>query len=192
MNQRTLDLLDAELRRGFTHYTGFSLRDRQVIYSRRIQADPTQWAAFDAYFAAQQFQWIEFRYQDITTTNDLDTRIPSTDPGLYIFYAKADHLVAGFPRFAFYGGISNDRNSNRPLRDRLKDYFYLSKKAKRANIDQMLQLYYPHIWVTCTLLNWTTAQLKTLETNLHEYLGVPFGTQAYTPATKTARNAWDR
>jgi len=56
----------------------------------------------------------------------------------------------------------------------------------------MLQLYYPNVWVSYTLLNWTTLQLKELEANLHEYLGVPFGTQAYTPESKSAHNAWDR
>lgn len=68
----------------------------------------------------------------------------------------------------------------------------MSGLTKRNNVDVMLQLYYPHIWIAYTLLNWGTPQLKELETNLHEYLGFPFGTQAYRPESKAARSAWDR
>jgi hypothetical protein len=192
MLQRTLDLLDAELRRGYDHYTTQRLRDRQKDFSRTFQVDPAQWKSYEGYFSKQKLTWIEFRYKDAVDANDLDARIPSESPGLYIFSARPDHLVGGFPQFALYSGISNDRDSKRPLRERLKDYFRLNTIQKRGNVEQMLQLYYPHVWVSCTLLNWPTKRLKKLETSVHEYLGVPFGTQAYEPLTKAARAAWDR
>jgi len=192
MRQSTLDPLDSELRSASGRYSAALANDRQKFFSRTFQADPVEWQNREKYFSSQKFQWIEFRYRDVVSSNDLDTRIPSDSPGLYIFSVRPDYLVAGFPHFALYSGISNDRDSNRPLRERLKDYFRLNTVKKRKNVHQMLQLYYPHIWVTCTLLKWSTRKLKELETNLHEYLGVPFATQAYSPESKSARNAWDR
>jgi hypothetical protein len=192
MKQATLDLLDASLRRDFDAYIAASPRHRQKFFSHSFQADPVQWVQYSAYFANTPLHWDEFRYKDAVEANDLDVRIPTDEPGLYIFFAQPDTLVGGFPQFPFYGGISNDRNSNRPLRERLKDYFRLETVAKRDNVDQMLQLYYPHVWIKFTLLNWTTQRLKELETNLHEYLGFPFAKQAYTPTSKKARGAWGR
>ncbi len=192
MRQSTLDLLDSELRSSSARYSASSAQDRQKFFSLTFQADPVQWQARENYFSGQNLQWIEFRYRDVVNANDLDSRITSNSPGLYIFSVRPDSLVAGFPHFALYGGISNDRNSNRPLRERLKDYFRMNTVKKRENVHQMLQLYYSHIWVSCTLLNWSTRRLKELETNLHEHLGVPFGTQAYTPESKAARSAWGR
>lgn len=192
MRQNTLDILDSELRAGYKRYSSATAIDQQLFFSRNIQVDPVQWEKLKAYFSSHHFQWADFRYCEVVDHNDLDGRIQSDSPGLYIFSAKPEVLVAGFPSFALYAGISNDHNSNRPLRERLKDYFRLNTVKKRRNVHQMLQLYYPNIWVSYTLLNWSTLQLKELEANLHEYLGVPFGTQAYTPESKSAHNAWDR
>jgi len=191
MLQKTLDLIDSELKREHAVWRGQTALQRYPHYLRSIHADPVQWQLLHQYFSKHKFKWTEFQYKDVMDANDLDSKIPSTSPGVYIFYVKADQLVFEFPRIALYCGISNDQNSNRPIRERLKDYYYLSVKDKRGNEDLMLQLYYPYIWVTYTLLNWATPEIKELETNLHEYLGPPFSSQAYMPETRRVRNAWD-
>lgn len=192
MWQRTLDLIDADLRQGHDRYLGYPPQDRWQLYKRSIQADPTRWAEFDAYFSGQQLVWQEFRYGDAVAANDIETRIQSDSPGLYIFFIRPNTLISGFSRLPLYIGISGDRDSERPLKERLVEYFRLSTVAKRNNVHQMLQMYYPHTWVSYTLLDWDTAQLKELETRLHEYLGIEFATQAYTPETKAARSAFPR
>ena len=133
----------------------------------------------------------EFRFREAVENNDLDQRIPSSDPGLYIFYVRPDNLVYRFPQVALYVGISNATGSGRALRERLKDYMRLGTLQKRKNVHQMLQLYYDYIWVAYSHLVLTSTQLKALETQLHDFLGPPFSRAAYSLDIREAKSAWD-
>jgi hypothetical protein len=192
MRQQTLDIIDASLREEFGRYTGHTPTDRWKLFARTVQVDPVRWTEFEAYFAGQQLVWNEFKYEDAVQANDLRNRIQSDSPGLYVFFVRPNTLISGFSRLPQYVGISGDNNSVRPLRERLQEYFRLSTITKRKNVHQMLQMYYPYTWVSYTLLDWNTNDLKELETKMHEYLGIEFATQAYTPTTKAARSAWPR
>jgi hypothetical protein len=191
VRQATLDILDASLRTGHLRYTGASVTDRVAFYRREFLCDPTGWAALYASISQQAFTWQEFRFRDAVANNDLDTRIPSTAPGLYIFYVRPENLVYHFPQLALYIGISNATGSNRSLRTRLKDYMNLDRIQKRQNIHQMLQLYYDHIWVAFSHLSIPAAGMLQLETDIHDFLGPPFGRSAYSPGVKAAQRAWD-
>lgn len=191
MKQRTLDILDAELRVGFTHYSESPPVDRIKFYRREFLCDPTDWTRLYTLISKHTFNWQEFRFRDAVANNDLDTRIPSTDPGLYIFYVRPENLLYRFPQLALYVGISNATGSRRPLRERLRDYMNLERVLKRQNVHQMLQLYYDHVWVTFSLLSLPPAQMRALETHIHDFLGPPFSKAAYSIGVRAAQNAWD-
>lgn len=186
MKQQTLDILDAELRSGQTRYAGSTIRDRVKFYERKFMFDPTRWGSLHTAISQHALTWQEFRFQEAVANNDLDSRIQSTDPGLYIFYVRPDNLVYRFPQMALYVGITD-----RALRVRLREYMNLETIRKRDNVHQMLQLYYDHVWVAFSQLTLTRNQLRQLETNIHDFIGPPFGRSAYSAETKSARSAWD-
>jgi hypothetical protein len=62
---------------------------------------------------------------------------------------------------------------------------------KRKNIHQALQLYYENVWVAFSLLSLPAAQMRALETHIHDFLGPPFGKSGYSIGVKGAQNAWD-
>ena len=191
MRQRTLDILDAALRQGFTRYSGSPPVDRIQFYRREFLCDPTDWTRLYTLISQHTFRWQEFRFRDAVANNDLDTRIPSADPGLYIFYVRPENLLYNFPQLALYVGISNATGSRRALRERLRDYMNLGRILKRQNVHQMLQLYYEHVWVTFSLLSLPAAQMRALETHIHDFLGPPFGRSAYSISVRGAQSAWD-
>lgn len=191
MRQATLDLLDAELRKGHTHYTGSSAKDRILFYRRELRCDPTCWTALYAEISRYTLIWQEFRYRDALARNDIDTQIPSNDPGLYIFYVRPEDLLYQFPRLPLYVGISNATGTNRPLRERLKEYMNLGTVKKRNNVHQMLQLYYDHVWVAYSHLSIPSSDMLQLETNIHDFLCPPFGRSAYSLSVKASQRAWD-
>ncbi len=192
MKQATLDILDAELRRGYVRYSAAEPADRIKFYRREFLCDPTNWTPLYTLISQHTFGWQEFRFRDAVSNNDLDTRIPSADPGMYIFYVRPVNLVYRFPQLALYVGISNATGSGRALRERLKDYMNFERVLKRQNVHQMLQLYYDHIWVAFSHLSLSAAQMRELETQIHDFLGPPFGRSAYSLEIRAAQNAWDR
>jgi hypothetical protein len=191
MRQATLDILDAELRDKHRHYTSASLVDRQRFYRRDFLFDPTGWSNLYTSISNHKFTWNEFRFCDAVASNDIDTRISSAEPGLYIFYVRPQTLVYRFPQLALYVGISNATGTGRSLRDRLKDYMKIGSIRKRANIHQMLQLYYDYIWVAYSHLSLKAEEMVKLETYIHDFLRPPFGRSAFSPKIKAARGAWD-
>jgi len=191
MKKATLDILDADLSERFTHYTGHSAIDRARFYKREFLYDPTRWPALYPLISAHTFDWQEFRFGDVVASNDLDVRIPSKNPGVYIFYVRPNDLLCKFPQFALYVGISNVGGSKRPLRERLKDYFNLGQIKKRKNVHQLLQLYYDYVWVAFSLLSISSTKMMKLEEYIHDYLGPPFGRSGYSIEVKKSIAAWD-
>ena len=191
MNKATLDILDADLSGNFAHYTGSSAIDRARFYKREFLYDPTRWSALYAHISKHSLNWQEFRFGEVVANNDLDVRIPSKEPGLYIFYVRPNNLLHRFPQFVLYVGISNVGGSKRPLRERLKDYFNLAAIKKRQNVHQMLQLYYDYVWVAFSLLSISSKKMIELEEYIHDYLGPPFGRSGYSIEVKKSIKAWD-
>jgi hypothetical protein len=172
MKRATFDILDAAIPDDFTRWQTYPDDTRFMPYRRTFLTDPVYWERHKPVDWAFALAWNELRYADIPTPADVDTRIQSDDPGLYIFYARPPQVVYRFPQFAFYLGISNEGGSNRPLRERLKDYVLtrVAAKLKRDSIDQMLQMYYGVLWVAYTLIPRTSDDLRELETKLHGFI----------------------
>lgn len=171
--KKTFDPFDSALGDEYGHYKSITnIHDRFSIYRREFYIDPLNWMKLKPAKWIFSLKWQEYRYADIKQPSDWNHVIKRDEPGIYIFYARADQLIYKFPVFAFYIGISNEKNSKRSLRDRLKDYAPTSINSikKRENIHRMFQLYYEHIWVAFALTNVTSKQLSKAERILHGYL----------------------
>jgi hypothetical protein len=73
------------------------------------------------------------------------------------------------PKFVIYVGISNANGASRPLRDRLTDYFSLSKLKKRTSLDRLLVKYYKHTYIAYSTLTISSAAMLALEKNVIGY-----------------------
>lgn len=172
MEKVTFDPFDAELGDAYNYHQNLPDGVRFPLYRQEFSADPSHWKRHVPPVWVSRLRWQEYRYSEVHSRRDLDKIIPVSRPGIYIFYARPDSLVHYFPQFAFYLGISNERDSNRPLRERLLDYLPASLSAirKRQNIHRMLQLYYKQVWVAFALSNRASRDLKNAEEKLHGFI----------------------
>lgn len=171
MKRATFDVLDASIPDAYDTWQGYPDNVRFKNYLVQFQADPTYWTAFVPKGWEATLTWQEYRYRDLLDRASIDRQITSTDPGIYIFYIRPELIVHRFPSYPMYIGISNEKGTKRPLRDRLKDYLPTNIAAikKRENIAQMLQQYYGVLYVAYALAPKTSAQLRKFEERLHGY-----------------------
>jgi hypothetical protein len=192
MSKATFDLFDAPLGDAYGYFQDLLPEARFPNYHQRFCTDPQIWEQFEPPSWVFNLSWREYRYADFQLREDLNQFIPEDDPGIYIFYARPNRLLYGFPKFALYVGISNERNSHRPLRERLKDYVpgALSTIKKRTNIHRMLQLYYEQIWVAFALSSASSSQLEEIEMLLHGFIYPCFGRRDFPAAVKKVQQAF--
>ena len=170
----TFDLLDAAIPTPdeYERWQNYPDDARFPAYRKHFLTDPVFWGRHQPNDWAFELTWNEYRYADVASPAEMDARIWSDEPGVYIFYVRPTRIVYRFPQFAFYIGISNERGTNRPLRERLKDYLptQVAAKLKRDNIDQMLQMYYGVLWVAYALAARPSYELLELEKKLHGFV----------------------
>lgn len=156
--------------------------------------DPVMWERYEPPTWAYALSWSEFKYEAIARAAQLDREIKSDLPGLYIFYIRPTNPLNGFPKLPLYIGISNERDSRRPLRDRLKDYLpaRVATKKKRQNIDRMLRQYYGVLWVTYCLIDKASVDLSALETKLHGFMHPTVGRRDFPVEVKTQQKAFGK
>jgi hypothetical protein len=190
MAKVTFDLFDATLGDAYGYFQGLQPEARFTCYRREFSVDPQSWDQYAPPDWVHDLDWREYRYADIQLREDLNRVIPEDDPGIYIFYARANRLIYHFPQFAFYVGISNERNSQRPLRERLKDYLPTALNAirKRNNVHRML--YYGQIWVAFALSTAPSAELEVVEERLHGFIHPCFGRRDFPPDIKQQQQAF--
>jgi hypothetical protein len=172
INTATLDILDASIPDEFNKWQGYPDEVRFAHYREEICTDPTHWKRHQPADWAYNLPWAEFRYADVKDGTNLKAIITSEQPGIYIFYIRPEKILYQFPQLALYVGISNEGDSKRPLRDRLKDYLPASvaNKKRREHIDRMLKLYYGVIWVAYALTDRASTDLEALEEKLHGFI----------------------
>jgi len=190
IKQKTFDLLDAHLRRENDFYNNLDFDKRQVFYTHKpYRVDP--WWANKKYEALKKesFNWSKpIKYSDLI---DFNKHISSNDIGIYLFVVSPKNLIFNLPQTVLYVGISGDKGKERPLKDRLNDYYQISKLEKRDNIHQLIQLYYDDLYVVYTFYEGGDyKELLKIETALTEFFSAPYSVAAYEPPTKKSRSKW--
>jgi len=188
----TFDPVDAPLWEAFGHYQSLSDDVRSRLYQHEIWTDPKNWQRNRPPAWVRQLKWKVFRYADVDTPTKLEQVVSRTAPGIYIFSVFPDVTIARFPALALYVGISNEKGSSRPLRERLKEYLpsRMSVIRKRKNIHKMLRLYYGYIWVYFCYVNKPSPMLRRAEQKLHGYLAPPAAERDYPVDMKPFRRAF--
>lgn len=177
----TFDPLDAPLWEAFSYYQTLPADVRAKLYQHVIWTDPKNWRKNNPPPWVHKLKWKVFRYADVDTSNKLEKIVSDTVPGIYIFSIYPDATITGFPVLALYVGISNENESGRALRERLKEYLpsRMSEIRKRKNIHKMLRLYFHHVWVYFAYVRKPSKMLRKAEQNLHGYLAPPAADRDY-------------
>ncbi len=188
IQQKTFDILDSELRRSYNKYLNYSYDDRYKLLTHEWRIDP--------YWSGTKFKEIS-RYNlswsppyKYSAQPNIDSIISTSDTGIYIFFVRPPDVILDMPKYVIYVGISGERGSSRPLKERLNDYYYISKLRLRKGIHKALQLYYEEAYFSFAFYN--GADIETLETLLHEYFSPKWASRDYEPPTKAAKSAWGK
>lgn len=169
MKQKTLDLLDKDLSGTNDYYSKLDNEVRFRFLREQFLLDRYYWDKYFPLINKYKYHWNEFKYTDIKNPDSIDTLLPTDDIGVYVFIIKSENLFLDIPKYVFYVGISGERNSNRPLRERLKDYFRLNQVKKRKQVHRLLSMYYQNVYIKYSPLQISSSLLQQLEMDLHGF-----------------------
>lgn len=192
----TLDIIDSELSPHFAKYAALSDDDYLKIYERPVQALPRWWDRYHRAIAHVNFQWTEVKYEHLRSHLAQSTQADS--PGLYIFVVKPPLPLPGtpslaMPQYATYVGVAGETaDAQRPLKERLKEYTYISEIRRRQSVHKVLQLYYPYLWVVYSPLSLPPGDLREIEVAMHGFLRPWASGREDPPAIQNAQRAWER
>lgn len=191
---KTFDILDAAIPDAFETWQGFPDAVRFPAYRREFLVDPKNWALYLPENWVFELEWKEFVYSDVENSAALNKIMKQLDPGIYIFYVRPGRRLHHFPSFPMYVGISNRRDSGRPLRERIADYLpnRMRSRSKRDNIDLMLQLYYKSIVVAYAYTKKPSVELETAEKKIHGYIHPPFAIESFPTEIKRQQKAFGK
>ena len=99
-------------------------------YTRNFTLAPQQLQKAD--YIVECLTWHSIRYGE----SELD-RVPDNKRGIYAFGICQESKILPPHGYILYIGIAG-RDSNRPLRERYRDYLYPSKMAKRPGVKAMI------------------------------------------------------
>ncbi len=188
IKQATLDLLDSELRNETSNFKSLSYTNRLKLFTFGLRIDPLRSQEYFDRISANDLKWNEpIKY---SSKPNLDNIIKDNEVGIYLFVVEPEKLILNMPKYVLYVGISGANDSQRPLRERLKDYFYYEKIKKRTNIHQMLGLYYENIYIYYAYFDNINKNIEDVETALHEFFSPHFARKAFELETRKAANAW--
>lgn len=169
----TFDLLDKELSRDVSEFSALPDKHRWTNTAISFHLDTDYW---ETYFNnikpfIPKLDWKELKYSE---HHDLKKIIKTKEIGIYMFVIRPNDLIFSYPQFVMYVGIAGEGGSNRPLRERLNDYFHISNIKKRSKLHSMLQKYYYNTWIVYSLIKKITAsELEQLEEDFHGYFLPP-------------------
>ena len=169
MLQKTLDILDKELSTKANYYSGLPKEVRFRFLREEFLMDSSYWDKYHTLIDKHKLTWDEFKYSDINKPDSIDKIITNDDIGVYIFIIRGKDLFLDMPKYVFYVGIAGEGGSNRPLKERLKDYFRLETIKKRKKVHRMLSMYHPNVYVKYATTTMPYKDLEELEVNLHGY-----------------------
>lgn len=130
--------------------------------------------------------WESISYGD----EELD-KVPSDKRGVYAFAVCQNSDVLPPHGYILYIGIAG-RDSERPLRERYKDYLNEKRVMKRARIARMIGTWHPVLRFFFAPIgdDISSADLKTLEQQLNTALMPPFSEGDLEAETKRKRRAF--
>lgn len=165
---KTFDLLDAEYTREVVDYLSLDDKLRFKNSEETFILDPNYWEKYyriiDSYNC--NFNWQEFKFD---SRPDLNSIITSNDIGVYMFIIKPNNLIYGNPSYIIYVGISGEKGSNRPLKDRIGDYLNYNNINKRKKLHRLLSKYYGEAHVAYSLVQIPWQDLEKVEEALHGF-----------------------
>lgn len=189
MARTTIDILDKELTRTTNYYASLTKEVRFRFLREEFLLDKHYWDKYYGLLSKVKFSWNEFKYTDITSTSMIDTLITTDDIGVYVFIIRGENLILEAPKFIFYVGIAGERDSKRPLRSRLKDYFYTSVK-KRKQVHRLLSMYHKNVYVSYSTMKVTSKRLSNIEKYLHGFFYPVCNERDFPVEIKTLRKAF--
>lgn len=136
-------------------------------------------------FIVQHLDWcgIKFGWQDIE-------KVPDDKRGVYGFAIRAASEVLPPHGYILYIGIAG-RNSDRPLRERYKDYLYPKGVIKRGGIKRVMNWRHVLQFIFAPVDDdVTTEDLQLLERQLNTALIPPFSEQDMDADVREKRRAW--
>ncbi|MGN8056028.1 hypothetical protein ACTJKN_07140 [Pedobacter sp. 22163] len=164
---KTFDLLDAHFYQDQkSDYIDLPPNPRFASSREELIIDPRNWENHYPVISSFTYKWVKFKFDSRPT---LEHIIPSTDPGVYIFYIQPATTILDMPKFVLYIGISNANGTGRALRDRLADYYSLSKLKKRSSLMRLLVKYYPQTYIACSTLKASSTEILKLEKSLNGF-----------------------
>lgn len=169
----TFDLLDSAYTNEVVNYLDLEDKLRYKNSEETFILDPNYWEKYHQIITSFNcaFNWNEFKFD---SRPDLNTLILTDDIGLYMFVIKPLGLICDLPKFVIYVGISGENGSNRPLKDRLGDYFNFNTIKKRKKLHRLLSKYYGEAYVTYSTVNISWQNLEELEKAFHGFF-IPIG-----------------
>lgn len=137
-------------------------------------------------YAIQGLAWDSISYGD----EELD-KVPADRRGVYAFAVCQDNNILPPHGYILYIGIAG-RNSERPLRDRYKDYLNEKKVIKRDRIARMIGTWYQVLRFFFAPVDGAVSSedLKTLEKQLNTALMPPFSEGDLEADVKRKRRAF--
>jgi len=182
-------LLDANLSGGYVQDMALEPANHELVYRKTFAISPKYWEDYGPQISAVSLSWQWVRYKELNA--HLGTTLKRANKsGIYLFVAKPNVTVEGLPGFVFYVGISGERGSNRPLRDRLTDYLRIESIKKREAVHRGLRQYYEYTWVCYSLVDLTFDKLMDLEKAFHGFFAPWAGKRDFPTPVKAARAAW--
>ena len=170
MKFATLDVLDKNLSRDYQNNINAIPQHRFAFYKEELMLDPNYWNSYYEQLNKYNFNWTEFKYQDVVLGKiNINNIINQDHTGVYLFIVKGDELIYDLPKFVLYVGIAGENDSARPLRERLSDYFHIEQIKKRGKVHSLLKKYYNNVYIAFSYVQKPSEELKNIEKYLHGF-----------------------
>ncbi len=186
----TRDILDF-LKPDYETYIQQGENEHKKLSIQELTISPLYWAQYGGHLHTHTKGWKHVKY--IQLRNHLSSSAAvAASKGVYFFLVKPRRTIVGMPGFVFYVGIAGENDSQRLIRDRLRDYLSVSQVQKRDRVHQALRYYYKHTYVYYKELDWSSGRLKALEERLHGFFMPWANTRDYPAAIKKTQRAWGK
>tara|TARA_R110002072_G_scaffold8726_3_gene43718 strand:- start:11358 stop:11918 length:561 start_codon:yes stop_codon:yes gene_type:complete len=183
-----MDILDF-LKPGYQTFMSLGDVEHKKIAERTVTISPRYWSKYGPRISRIPLKWNEVKYSELQAYLKADkNRAKKT--GVYVFLIRPEEQFFSTPKFVFYVGISGERGSDRPLRERLREYTHVSKIKKRDRVHQVLRYYYKSTYIQYAEVDATKVDLDGLENNLHGFFYPWASIRDFPVEIKKAQAAW--